>query len=179
MSAQLNIRPIAPSDIEPVADLLAALATEFIIGKFAPEAQQRFLANNNAAAIRDLIACGYRYHVAELNGEVAGFAGVRDNKHLYHLFVEKSAQQCGLGRRLWHFAKHDCLNNGHRAVFTVNASDNAVQFYERLGFLRDGVAQNANGVLYNPMRLQADVEQHDLVRSLRPIDPLIAVLTIL
>ena len=160
MSAQLNIRPIAPSDIEPVADLLAALATEFILGKFAPEAQQRFLANNNAAAIRDLIACGYRYHVAELNGEVAGFAGVRDNKHLYHLFVEKSAQQCGLGRRLWHFAKHDCLNNGHRGVFTVNASDNAVQFYERLGFLRDGVVQNANGVLYNRMQLQAEVRNH-------------------
>ena len=168
MSAQLNIRPIAPSDIEPVADLLAALATEFIIGKFAPEAQQRFLANNNAAAIRDLIARGYRYHVAELNGEVAGFAGVCDNKHLYHLFVEKSARQCGLGRRLWHFAKHDCLNNGHRGVFTGNASDNAVQFYERLGFLRDGVAQNANGVLYNRMQLQAEVRNHSQKNKYQP-----------
>ena len=156
MLAHVNIRLIAPSDIEPVAELLAALATEFIIGKFAPDAQERFLANNNATAIRNFIAGGYRYHVAESNGAIAGFVGVRDNQHLYHLFVEKSMQHRGIGRRLWHFAKRDCLNHGHRAAFTVNASDNAVQFYERVGFIRDGVAQNANGVLYNPMRLQAD-----------------------
>ena len=156
MSAQVNIRPIEPPDVEPVADLLAELATEFIIGKFEPEAQECFLAKNNAAAIRDFLANGYRYHVAESNGEVVGFVGVRDNKHLYHLFVAKSMQHRGLGRRLWHFAKCDCLNNGHRGAFTVNASDNAVQIYERFGFIRDGVAQNANGVLYNPMRLQTD-----------------------
>ena len=49
-----------------------------------------------------------------------------------------------------------CRNKLTLTPLIANASDNAVQFYERVGFIRDGVAQNANGVLYNPMRLQAD-----------------------
>ena len=148
MSADVGIRPIESADVEQVAELLAQLAREFILWEFEAAAQERFLAKNNAAAIRDFIANGYRYHVARLNGELVGFVGVRDNKHLYHLFVAKPMQRRGLGRRMWQLAKRECLDNGHRGPFTVNASNNAIPIYERFGFVRDGPAQNANGVVY-------------------------------
>jgi len=149
--AQVAIRPIDPTDIEPVASLLSELASAYIIGEFERPAQEHFLAKNNADAIREFIASGYRYHVAEANGELVGFVGVRDNKHLYHLFVATPLQRRGIGRMLWEFAKRECETSGHRGAFTVNSSNNAVPVYERWGFRRVGPAQNSNGVVYNPM----------------------------
>lgn len=49
-----------------------------------------------------------------------GVVGVRDNSHLYHLFVAKPFQGCGLGRRLWEHAKAQYLAAGNPGVFTVN-----------------------------------------------------------
>lgn len=141
-----------PQDIDRAANLLAELAAEFIIGEFEAAAQAQFLSRNNADAIRGFIAGTHRYHVAEVDGELVGFVGVRDNKHLYHLFVAKPMQRQGIGRALWEYAQRECVANGHGGPFTVNASDNAVPVYERWGFQRTGPAQNANGILYNPMK---------------------------
>src|SRR5690242_1501835 len=103
----LTIRPIDSADIEPVARLLSELASEFIVGEFQPPARERFLVENNVEAIRGFIANGFRYHVAEIDGELVGFVGVRENKHLYHLFVSKPLQGRGIGRQLWEFAKRE------------------------------------------------------------------------
>ena len=151
----IAIRPIEPSDIEPVANLLSELASAYIINEFEQPAQERFLAKNNANAIREFIAIGYRYHVAESNGELAGFVGVRGNAHLYHLFVAAPLQGKGIGRALWEFAKRECEVSGHRGAFTVNSSNNAVPIYERWGFRRAGPPENSNGIVYNPMKLEA------------------------
>lgn len=93
-------------------------------------------------------------HVAEMNGELVGFVGVRGNAHLYHLFVSQPLQGRGIGRMLWEVAKRECEASGHQGAFTVNASSNAMPIYERWGFRRDGPAQNSNGVIYNPMKLE-------------------------
>jgi GrpB-like predicted nucleotidyltransferase (UPF0157 family)/GNAT superfamily N-acetyltransferase len=150
----LTIRPIEPADIEPVARLLSELATEFIVAEFGAPAQGRFLAENNADALRGFLANRFRYHVAELNHELVGFVGVRENKHLYHLFVAKPLQRRGIGRALWEFAKEDCEALGHRGAFTVNSSNHAVPVYERWGFRRDGEPRTSNGITYNPMKLE-------------------------
>ena len=151
---KVTIRSMQPADIEPVANLLSELAAEFIVGEFSPEAQRNFLEENNAEAIRRFVSSGFRYHVAEMNGELIGFVGVRENKHLYHLFVAKSLLRQGIGRMLWNFAKRECEMSGHRGAFTVNSSNRAVPVYERWGFCRDGPAKQSNGVTYNPMKLE-------------------------
>ncbi len=146
---------MGPPDIEPVANLLSELASEFIIGEFDPEAQKRFLEENNAEAIRGFVASGFRYRVAEVDGMLAGFIGIRDNKHLYHLFVAQSLQRRGIGRMLWDVAKRECETSGHRGAFTVNSSSHAMPVYERWGFRQDGPAKHSNGVTYNPMKLES------------------------
>jgi ribosomal protein S18 acetylase RimI-like enzyme len=150
----LIIRPMEPADIEPVARLLSELATEFIVSEFDEPAQRRFLVENNAEAIRGFIANQFTYHVAEINGQLAGFVGVRDRKHLYHLFVAKPFQRRGLGRTLWEFAKRECEACGHRGAFTVNSSNYATPIYERWGFRREGPPKTSNGITYNPMKLE-------------------------
>ncbi|HZM33786.1 MAG TPA: GNAT family N-acetyltransferase [Burkholderiales bacterium] len=151
MPAEVTIRPLAQEDIESVASLLEALATQYILHEFESSAKDQFLSRNNAQSIAKLVAQGFRYHVAELNGHIVGFVGVRDNRHLYHLFVANGYQRQGLGRRLWNIARAACLEAGSQGGFTVNSSNNAVPIYQRLGFVRAGPARNMEGVLYNPM----------------------------
>ena len=139
------------ADIPPVALLLESLAREHITHEFSPQAQGRFLANNNQDRIRAFVAHGFRYHVAESGGRIIGFVGVRDNKHLFHLFVVNDCQREGLGRRLWAVAREACIAAGNSGPFTVNSSNNAVPVYERLGFVPAGPTKNHGGVLYNPM----------------------------
>ena len=131
--------------------MLESLACEHIIHEFESHAKVHFLTKNNESSIRQFVAEGFRYHVAELSGRIIGFAGVRDNKHLYHLFVANEFQRQGLGRRLWSVARTDCLAAGNPGGFTVNSSNNAVAIYEKLGFVRTAPMQNKDGVLYNPM----------------------------
>lgn len=137
-----------------MAKLLSELATEFIVAEFEAPAQGRFLTENNAEAIRGFLGNQFRYHVAEMDRELVGFVGVRENKHLYHLFVSKPLQRQGIGRALWEYAKKDCEALGHRGAFTVNSSTHAVPIYERWGFRRDGEAKTSNGITYNPMKLE-------------------------
>ena len=142
---------MSDQDIRAVAALLESLAREHITREFSPQARDFFLENNNADRIRAFAARGFRYHVAESHGRIVGFVGVRDNKHLYHLFVANDCQRQGLARLLWSVAREQCIAAGHRGAFSVNSSNNAVAVYEKLGFVRSGPLKNDNGVLYNPM----------------------------
>ena len=142
---------MAGADIRPVASLLEALALEHITHEFDAQARKRFLAKNNETSIRGFVACGFCYHVAESNGRILGFVGVRDNRHLYHLFVANAFQRQGVARRLWTIAREQCIAAGNPGTFTVNSSNSAVAVYERLGFVRSGPMKNNDGVLYNPM----------------------------
>ena len=151
---EYSIRAMTDADIPSVASLLESLAREHIIREFSPQAKALFLGNNNDERIRAFVARGFRYHVAESGGRIVGFVGVRDNKHLYHLFVVNDCQRQGLGRRLWAVARDECIAAGNPGSFTVNSSNNAVPVYERLGFVRSGPAKNDGGVRYNPMATQ-------------------------
>jgi ribosomal protein S18 acetylase RimI-like enzyme len=149
-----SIRPMSSADIPSVASLLALLAREHITHEFNPRARELFLAKNDEANIRRFVAQGFRYHVAESRARIVGFVGVRDDRHVYHLFVANDFQRRGIARRLWTVAREECIAAGNRGRFTVNSSNGAIAVYERLGFARAGPAKNDNGILYNPMATQ-------------------------
>jgi GNAT superfamily N-acetyltransferase len=133
------IRPLASADVPVLAPAMAALlrtlALEFIVHESTPLGAVAFLAENDEQGIRGYLARGYAYHVA-LDGErLAGFIAIRDNSHLFHLFVGTAWQRQGLARRLWHAARA------------------AVSAYERLGFVRVAPTQCVKGLSFNPMHL--------------------------
>lgn len=151
-----HIRPLVDTDLAAVARLLRELAEKYIIHEFVPAARVSFLANNDETAIARFVANGFRYHVAEVDGTIAGFVGTRDNRHLYHLFVAQQYHLRGIARRLWQTASMECRERGHTGAFTVNSSNNAVAVYERLGFRRTAPVQDNDGVLFNPMASATD-----------------------
>jgi ribosomal protein S18 acetylase RimI-like enzyme len=153
------IRPIAEADIPAAAALLRRAAEEFILHESTPEGAAAFLAEQGEDGLRRFIAAGDVYHVAVVDGELAGFIGIRGRSHVYGLYVDKRWQRRGIARRLWDTAREVALAGGagqhpgaHPAEFTVNASNYAVALYEAFGFERTAPMQ-VGIVRYNPMRL--------------------------
>lgn len=131
--------------------MLAALADEFIVAGTEPDAAAAFLKEQDAAAIAAHVAAGMVYHVAVEDGGIAGFIGVRDRSHIYHMFVDKACHRRGIARALWHAAREAAGNPG---VFTVNSSNYAVPVYEALGFVRTMPTLSRNGIEFNPMQTE-------------------------
>lgn len=146
------IRPLEPADIPGAADVLRRAAQAFILHESTPEHGAAFLAAHDAAALRRNVDADFVYHVAIVDGALAGFVGVRGGTHLYHLFVDAAYHRRGIARALWDVARAAALRPGHPGVFTVNASNVAVPFYASLGFERTAPMQ-PDTVPYNPMRL--------------------------
>ena len=147
------IRRATTDDAPAISDLIRPLAEKYIAGDFSPEGARTLLDSMAPAAIAGYIESGYRYHVAEQDGAIVGAVAVRDNRHVYHLFVAEAFQGRGLARRLWHVARHACGHDGNSGEFTVNSSRFAVEMYRKFGFVETGPTETKSGVTYVPMAL--------------------------
>jgi GNAT superfamily N-acetyltransferase len=154
----MHIEPLTEERLPEAAALLRRMAIAFILHDAAPADAAAFLAEHDEAGLRRNIASGFVYHAALCEGELAGFIGMRERSHVYHLFVDTRRQRQGIARRLWETAQAQALRPGQPggvpAHFTVNASNYAVAFYTALGFERTAPMQ-CGRVEYNPMRLTA------------------------
>lgn len=149
----MNIREATKKDSHEIARLIRYQAEKFIFPEFSDKGRQQFLSSNDQRSIEGFFDDGFVYHVAEDSGVIVGVVGIRQNSHLYHLFVSETHQGHGLSRKLWTVAMNRCLSDGNTGNFTVNSSNNAVGVYEAFGFKRTAAMEESNGVLYNPMSL--------------------------
>jgi GNAT superfamily N-acetyltransferase len=94
-----------------------------------------------------IAAPGFVYIVAEDGSGVCGVAGLRDARHVYHLFVRQELHRRGLARELWDRLR----KSSDSSFFTVNSSLFAVPVYTRLGFVSAGEKETRNGVTVQPM----------------------------
>jgi GNAT superfamily N-acetyltransferase len=147
----LNVRPATPADANAISRLIVPLVEKHVAYAFEPAAAARLLDSMSAAALRGYIAAGYRYHLAEDGGGVAGVVSTRDDRHLYHLFVADRVSRRGLGTRLWRVALAACRQAGYGGDITVNSSRYAEGFYRKLGFHRERVRCRA-GIVTVEMR---------------------------
>lgn len=152
----MKIRPAVIDDAPAISALVSTLAREFIVPDFTEAAAKRLLEEMDTASIRKYIASGCRYHVAEEGGKIIGAVAVKENGHLFHLFVSKDFQGRGIARALWETAKGASLAAGNPGRFTVNASLAAVGVYEKLGFVRQSEPVGKAGIVYVPMEMALD-----------------------
>lgn len=157
----MKIRPAVIDDAPAISALVRALAEEFIVPDFTEAAAKRLLEEMDTASIRKYIASGCRYHVAEEGGKIIGAVAVKENGHLFHLFVSKGFQGRGIASALWETAKGASLAAGNPGRFTVNASLAAVGVYEKLGFVRQSEPVRKSGIIYVPMMLDLRVGRKD------------------
>jgi ribosomal protein S18 acetylase RimI-like enzyme len=145
-------RIIAPdtSYATPISALIVSLMDAFV----EPGADASdFLASVSPTAEAGYLSdARYWYRVALVDDGFAGVISLRDHTHLTHLFIEPHLLKRGLGRALWREALEH-FREQHTSAVTVNAAPEAIGFYEKLGFLREGELRSTNGVRVQPMRL--------------------------
>jgi len=81
--------------------------------------------------------------VAEMGGEIAGFAAVVGGE-LDGLFVEPDLWGLGIGRALVDVAAHEARRRG--LSLTVTANPSARRYYESCGFTLEGETQTRFGI---------------------------------
>lgn len=150
------IRKATSEDINAISGLLIQLSEKYITSSFTEEGRSNLLWSMRPEAIRGYLDHGFRYHVAVRDGEILGVVAMKDDTHLYHLFVAEAEQGTGLARRLWETAKSDCLSRSSPEYFTVNSSLNAQQVYKSWGFVPVAGVRETGGVKDIPMKLKVD-----------------------
>ena len=107
-----------------------------------PEYREQLLANPDAIHLPPAQIANGQVIVAEVNGEIVGFAAVVGGE-LDGLFVEPDLWGGGIGRVLVDAATHEARNRG--LALKVIASPRARRFYENCGFSVEGDEQTRFG----------------------------------
>lgn len=132
----ISLRLARPEEHEELEELQRRASLEL------PEYREQLEANPDAIHLPPAQIANGQVIVAELGGEVAGFAAVVGGE-LDGLFVEPDLWGSGIGRILVEAAVHEARQRG--LSLTVIASPRARAFYETCGFSVEGDEQTRFG----------------------------------
>jgi GNAT superfamily N-acetyltransferase len=132
----LTLRLARPEEHDALEDLQRRASLEL------PEYRDQLLANPDAIYLPEAQIANGQVIVAELDGEIAGFAAVVGGE-LDGLFVEPDLWGHGIGRALADAATHEARKRG--LAIKVTANPRARRFYESCGFAVEGEEQTRFG----------------------------------
>ena len=132
----LTLRLARPEEHEALEALQRRASLEL------PEYRDQLIANPDAIYLPQGQIANGQVIVAELDGEVAGFAAVVGGE-LDGLFVEPDLWGRGVGRALVDAATHEARKRG--LALKVIANPRARRFYEHCGFSLEGEVQTRFG----------------------------------
>jgi ribosomal protein S18 acetylase RimI-like enzyme len=89
---------------------------------------------------------GEKALVATWNGIIVGFIAFKRSNHLSLLFVRREFSRQGIGRELFTQCTYDFDE------VTVNAAEEAVGFYQKVGFMQSGDRFFKHGIWGTPMK---------------------------
>jgi GNAT superfamily N-acetyltransferase len=132
----LTLRLARPEEHEELEDLQRRASLEL------PEYRDQLLANPDAIHLPPRQIANGQVIVAELDGEIAGFAAVVSGD-LDGLFVEPELWGQGIGRALADAATREARQRG--LALKVIANPRARRFYEHCGFSVEGEVETRFG----------------------------------
>lgn len=151
MTFHFDIRLALAEDADAISDLIKGLSSHFLFDPHG-EGADSVLHSIEPGGIAEFIAAERFCHwVACAQGQVIAVAGLRDNAHLYHLFVAPDWQGRGVGRALWRHVYVAALAAGNPDAFTVNSTLTGQDAYRSFGFTASGSVTDRDGLVFVPM----------------------------
>ncbi|ASD66610.1 GNAT family N-acetyltransferase [Pseudoalteromonas piscicida] len=146
---KVTINAIQAEDADAIERLMCEVSEVDVLPHFSQLGRDTYL--NEIIPEVTQVMCNANFVGAKalLNGELIGFALLRDGNYLTHLFVAKSAQGKGIGGQLL----DTVLASTSAAQISLCSSLNAASFYIALGFQATGQEAQRNGIRFIPMRL--------------------------
>lgn len=132
----LTLRLARPEEHEELEELQRRASLEL------PEYRDQLIANPDAIHLPPSQIANGQVIVAEVDGEIAGFAAVVGGE-LDGLFVEPDMWGSGIGRALVDAATHEARKRG--LALKVIANPRARRFYEHCGLSVEGEVQTRFG----------------------------------
>ena len=86
----MHIRAATNADITAISQLICASVRKFIAPSCTEQGAELLLKSMDIQSITHYFDSDYQYSVAVINDSIIGVIGIRDNSHLYHLFVSKT-----------------------------------------------------------------------------------------
>lgn len=154
MSREFDIRPAVADDAAAISALILSLQPYLTIEPDGSGAEEFLVSLSPDIIRRNLQDDHYHYQLAFDGEALAGVVAVRDNTHLFSLYVGSSWHGQGVGKRLWHVARDAALARGNPGSFTVNSSSFAEAMYRHLGFTATGPVAEMHGIRFIPMRIE-------------------------
>ncbi|MGW8393824.1 GNAT family N-acetyltransferase [Pseudoduganella sp. HUAS MS19] len=154
MSREFEIRSAVVDDAAAISALILSLQPYLTIEPDGSGAEEFLVSFSPDIIRRNLLDEHYRYQLAFDGDVLAGVVAVRDNSHLFSLYVGSPWHGQGIGKRLWEHARDSALARGNPGSFTVNSSTFAEAMYRHLGFAATGPVAEMHGIRFIPMRLE-------------------------
>ena len=145
----MEIQRVKNSDLDAVTTLVKKVSEVDVLPLLSSQGQQEYKERVLPDLATTLDEGRFLSIKAVSQGELFGFAALRDGNYLTHLFVSPSSQGSGLGRQLLSFL----LNTTDAKEVSLRSSVNAVGFYEHNGFVATGEEAEFNGIRFVPMSL--------------------------
>ena len=101
----MRIRPATTEDCEAIAALIASFQPLLTLDPTGVGAEEYISSVSVEAERRYLESTRYCYTVAEQDLRLVGFIAIRDETHIFHLFVTGTEQRKGVARALWEEAR--------------------------------------------------------------------------
>ena len=136
LADSLTLRLARPEEHDELEDLQRRASLEL------PEYRDQLIAHHDAIYLPEGQIANGQVIVAEVGGEIAGFAAVVGGE-LDGLFVEPDLWGQGIGRTLVEAATHEARQRG--LALSVVANPRARRFYESCGFTLEGEEQTRFG----------------------------------
>ena len=146
-----QVRLATAEDAALISEFIVPLVRQYIVPSCKADGAVLLLNSLTPAAMAGYLTQDYHYQLAFKNNVLVGVVGLRERRHLFHLFVAANLQRSGLGQKLWFLAWSHAIANGSDGNFTVNAAVHAVEFYKKLGFVATEGPRERSGVIDVPM----------------------------
>jgi GNAT superfamily N-acetyltransferase len=152
MTTNLQLRLARPDDARAIGVLARRVTRRWILPGQAADVAALLLAGMTAKSIRQKMDAGQRFYLAFVDATLAGVAAIRDDSHVFQLFVSTRYQGQGIARKLWQRVMRDSIRRAGVRFFTLNAAIGAVPVYLRLGFEPNASAKRpASKIVSVPM----------------------------
>ncbi|MGB0525358.1 MAG: GNAT family N-acetyltransferase [Flammeovirgaceae bacterium] len=152
---EVTIRHATPADAPEISRLIQTVAKQCVKDDFLTEVGKvKFFNSTSQSSISEYLKGAFLYWVAEHEGTVTGIIAIKENNHIFHLFVDPNYQGKGIATLLWQNAYKYAKERGNPGEFTVYSSSFAQSLYKKWGFQKTQAFMIKNGIRSIPMKLE-------------------------
>lgn len=146
----MDIQKVDMADLELVTHFIGQVSAVDVLPNFNDQGKAEYKTRVLPDIVTTFDSARFQTLKVACDGEIVGFGALRDGNYLTHLFVSKSVQGQGIGKRLL----SALLDTTDAKEISLRSSVNAVGFYESYGFEATGSEADFNGIRFVPMCLE-------------------------